>query len=138
MRQVSFMYNISSVIMFSFDPQFLEHNNTVVTAETLAGEKYTVNMYPALCTAARMAISASWPRATHWIKALTKWRREWADGDSLRDAMIYLIRKRLRMDTERIRAGQPPLEDIMTTLLFHAKDKNEPLCLEIDELVTEA
>lgn len=85
--------------MFSFDPQFLEHNNTVVTAETLAGEKYTVHMYMASCTAARMAIIASWPRATHWIKALTKWCREWSDGGNIHDAMIYLIRKCLRMDT---------------------------------------
>jgi benzoate 4-monooxygenase len=138
-KMVSFMYNISSVIMFSFDPHFLEHNDTVVTAETLAGEKYSVDMYPALCSAARIAISASWaPRATHWIKTLTRWRREWSDGDCLRDAMVHLIRNRLRLDTERIRAGQPPLEDIMTTLLFDTKDKNEPLCLELGELVTEA
>lgn len=58
--------------------------------------------------------------------------------NGLRDAMIYLIRKRLRMDTERIRVGQPPLEDSMTTLLFDTKDKNEPLCLEIGKQVTEA
>jgi hypothetical protein len=83
-KMVSFMYNISSIIMFSFDPQFLEHNDTVVTAETLAGEKYSVNMYPALCSAARMALSASWPRAAHWIKAPTQKHREWTDGDSLR------------------------------------------------------
>lgn len=104
-KMVSFMYNISSVIMFSFDPQFLELNSTVVTVETLAGEKYSVDMFPALCSAARMAISASWSRAAHWIKAPTKRRQEWSDGDSLRVAMIYLIPKRLRMDTERIRAG---------------------------------
>lgn len=75
---------------------------------------------------------------THWIKALRAWRSKWSDGDGPRDARIYLIRKRLRMDTERIRASQPPLENIMTILIFDAKGKNEPLCLELGELATEA
>lgn len=45
--------------IFEYFRDSLEHSNTVITAETLAGEEYSVDMYPALCSAARMAISVS-------------------------------------------------------------------------------
>jgi cytochrome P450 len=136
-KMLGLMYNIISVTMYNQDPLFLERDSTVVTAETLTGEKYEADLYKALCGSLHVSTTVGWsPRSIPWIKGLTRWHDEWRDGDRLRDITLHFVRNRLRMDTERIRAGQPPRDDFMTTLLF---DKSQgPLSLELGELVTEA
>ncbi|KAJ5610020.1 cytochrome P450 [Penicillium lagena] len=131
------MYNVISVTMFNQDPQFLERDSTVVTAETISGEKYEADLHRTLCGSLHMSVSVGWaPKCIPWIKFLTRWHDEWKDSDRIRDITIHFVRNRLRQDTDRVRAGQEPLDDFMTTLLW---DKNNnPLCLEFGELVTEA
>ncbi|KAL4891216.1 cytochrome P450 [Aspergillus ambiguus] len=132
------MYNIISVGMFSQDPQFLERDSTVLPAETLSGTKYQADIYKALCGSLHMSTTLGWiPRLIPTIKRLTSWHEEWKDGDRLRDITTHFVRTRLRMDTDRIRAGQEPLDDFMATLLWD-RDRKEPLCLELGELLTEA
>jgi benzoate 4-monooxygenase len=131
------MYNVISVTMFNQDPQFLERDSTVVTAETISGEQYEADLHKSLCGSLHVSTSVGWaPKCIPWIKFLTSWHEEWKDSDRIRDITIHFVRNRLRQDTDRVRAGQEPLDDFMTTLLW---DKNkDPLCLEFGELVTEA
>jgi cytochrome P450 len=130
------MYGVISVTMFNQDPKFLERGNTMVTAETLDGKTYETDIHKVLSGSLYMSATTGWvAKYIPWVKALTAWHHGWRDGDRLRHTTIHFVRNRLRMDTERIRAGQPPLDDFMTTLLW---DKNGALCLELGELVTEA
>lgn len=130
------MYGVIAVTMFNQDPKFIENGNTMVTAETLTGETYQTDIHEALCGSLYMSATTGWVvKYMPWVKALTCWHRGWRDGDRLRHTTIHFVRNRLRMDAERVRAGKPPLDDFMTTLLW---DKNGALCLEFGELCTEA
>ncbi|GAT28911.1 cytochrome P450 [Aspergillus luchuensis] len=55
----------------------------------------------------------------------------------LQHITTHFVRERVSMDIERVDAGLPPLDDLMTTLVWD-RNREQPLCLELGELVTEA
>ncbi|KAL1871055.1 hypothetical protein VTK73DRAFT_2290 [Phialemonium thermophilum] len=131
------MYDIASMLMYTQDTNFLEKGTTVTTAETPDGRLYEADMYQAMVDSSRLATSAGWaPRAMKLTKFLTQWHPGWARGNGQRDVTIHFVRKRLRMDSERIGSGLPPMDDLMTTMLWDRE--GNALGLELGELVTEA
>lgn len=131
------MYEATSVMMYAQDPNFILQESTVTTAETPNGALYKADMYASMIDSSRVGTSAGWgSKSIRLTKFLTKWHPGWDSGQGLRDVTLRFVRNRLRMDTERFRRGEAPLNDLFTTMLF---DKDgEPLGLELGELVTEA
>ena len=131
------MYDTASMLMYAQDTNFVEKGSTITTAETPDGRLYETDMYQSMVDAARLSTSAGWaPRAMKLTKFLTQWHPGWARGNGQRDVTIHFVRNRLRMDTERVRKGFPPLDDLTSTMLWDRE--GSALGLELGELVTEA
>lgn len=134
---VQFMYQVMCVLLFSQDPRFVEHNDTMTTAETVAGRYYETDVYKALVGSLRVSATLGWvPEWMSTIKMLTGWHGVYNAGNELRDVTIHLLRNRFRIEKEQMAKGGGPLTDFFATLLW-SKD-SEPLGLEFGELVTEA
>jgi benzoate 4-monooxygenase len=135
---VYLMYDIMCVMLFSQDPQFLDRQTTMTTAETVGGRLYEADVHKALKGSLAIAAALGWiPQWRKTVNFLTQgWHKMWDAGDQLRDVTIHLLRNRIKMENERLAAGGKPIPDMFSTLLW-TRDR-EPLGLEFGELVTEA
>ncbi|GLA40869.1 cytochrome p450 [Aspergillus niger] len=132
------MYNLIFVTFFHHDPQFIERGSTSVPIKTPAGTPYTGEIHHLLSSTLHISTSLGWaPRLRSLLKHLTCWHSGWKHGTQLQHITTHFVRERVNMDIERVDAGLPPLDDLMTTLLWD-RNHERPLCLELGELVTEA
>ncbi|OIW23252.1 cytochrome P450 [Coniochaeta ligniaria NRRL 30616] len=132
------MYDFISTIFYARDLNFLGRDTTVGPAETPSGVKYETDLYDAMIKSSHMSSCMSWlPNFHSLFQYFTQLDARWSKSDRLRDFTLAMVRHRLSLDTARIRAGLPPLDDLFTPMLWDAKT-GSPLCLELGELVTES
>lgn len=132
------MYNLIFVTFFHHDSHFIERGSTSVTIKTPSGSPYKGEIHQLLTSALHISTSLGWaPKLRAMLKHLTCWHSGWKHGTQLQHITTHFVRERVNMDIERVDAGLPPLDDLMTTLLWD-RNREHPLCLELGELVTEA
>lgn len=131
------MFDFFCTIFYAKDLNFLGRNTSISPAETPDGRRYETDMYNAMIKSGHVGSCLAWvPRSHTMFQYLTQWDARWAQGDSVRDFTIHMVRQRVKMDSERIKQGLPVLDDLFTPMLW---DKSgHAIGLDLGELVTES
>ncbi|KAJ5261389.1 hypothetical protein N7478_011984 [Penicillium angulare] len=71
------LYDLSSVVMFSENPKFLERNTLVYAAETIMGDTYEADLYQAFFRGGHVSSTVGWaPKSVKLMRALSWWNQD--------------------------------------------------------------
>ncbi|GAA89307.1 cytochrome P450 [Aspergillus luchuensis IFO 4308] len=106
------LYNLIFDIFFHHNPHFIERGSTSITIKTPSGSPYKGEIHHLLSSALHISTSLGWaPKLRVMLKHLTCWHSGWKHGTS---------------------------SNTSPRTLCANENREQPLCLELGELVTEA